>query len=101
MKIRHKVTVFILQGFAFLYAAAAIYYIKGSESGGIILFALITIPFLFVNNILDFAQRKVHPSYFRDMYAKVPEIFITILLKNSSAFSFSVSAGGVNRLDSL
>ena len=81
MKIRHKVTVFILQGFSFLYAAAAIYYIKGSESGGIILFALITIPFLFVNNILDFAQRKVHPSFFRDMYAKIPEIFITIFVK--------------------
>lgn len=81
MKIRHKVTVFILQAFSFLYAAAAIYYIKNSETGGIIMFVIITIPFLFVNKILDLAQRKVHPSFFRDLYTKLPEIFITLFLK--------------------
>lgn len=81
MKIRHKVTVFILQGFACLYAATAIYYIRSSEAGGIIMFAIITIPFLYVDKILDFTQRKVHPSFFRDLYTKLPEIFITLFLK--------------------
>jgi len=81
MKVRHKVTVFILQGFSFLYAAAAIYYNRSSEVGGIILFVLITIPFLFVNKILDFARLKVHPSFFGDLYNKIPEIFITMFLK--------------------
>ncbi len=81
MKIRHKVTVFILQGFSFFYAAAAIYYLKYSEIGGIILFIIITIPFLFVHKILDIAQRKVHPFYFHNLYTKVPEIFITLFLK--------------------
>ena len=81
MKIRHKVTVFILQGFSFLYAATAIYYVKNSETGGIIMFVIITIPFLFINKILDIAQRKVHQSFFRDLYTKLPEIFITMFLK--------------------
>jgi UDP-GlcNAc:undecaprenyl-phosphate GlcNAc-1-phosphate transferase len=81
MKIRHKVTVFILQSFSFLYAASAIYYIKYSEPGGIIMFIIISIPFLFVNKILDIAQRKVHPSFFRDLYTKLPEVFITMFLK--------------------
>jgi hypothetical protein len=81
MKIRHKVTVFILQGFSFLYAAAAIYYLGSSEIGGIVAFIIISIPFLFVNKILDFARKKVHPTFFRDLYAKLPEIFITIFLK--------------------
>lgn len=81
MKIRHKVTVFILHGFSFLYAAAAIYYIKNSEAGGIIMFIIISIPFLFINKILDTAQRKIHPSFFRDLYTKLPEIFITLFIK--------------------
>jgi len=81
MKIRHKVTVFILQGFSFLYAATAIYYVQNSETGGIIMFVIITIPFLFINKILDIAQRKVHQSFFRDLYTKLPEIFITMFLK--------------------
>ena len=81
MKIRHKVTVFILQGFSFLYAATAIYYVKNSETGGIIMFVIITIPFLFINKILVIAQRKVHQSFFRDLYTKLPEIFITMFLK--------------------
>lgn len=81
MKIRHKVTVFILHGFSFLYAAAAIYYIKNSEAGGIIMFIIISIPFLFINKILDTAQRKIYPSFFRDLYTKLPEIFITLFIK--------------------
>lgn len=81
MKIRHKVTVFILQGFSFFYAAAAIYYLKYSDIGGIIMFGIITIPFLFVNKILDLAQHKVHPFYFRNLYTKVPEVFITLFIK--------------------
>jgi hypothetical protein len=81
MKIRHKVTVFILQGFSFFYAAAAIYYLRWSELGGIILFVIISIPFLFVHKILDFAQGKIHPFYFRDVYGKIPEIFVTLYLK--------------------
>ncbi|HAB53904.1 MAG: hypothetical protein A3K31_13770 [Ignavibacteria bacterium RIFOXYA12_FULL_35_25] len=81
MKIRHKVTVFILQGFSFLYAAAAIYYIRGPEYGGIILFILITIPFLFVDKIVNLAQQRVHSFYLRDLYAKIPEVFITLFVK--------------------
>ncbi|NWF90519.1 MAG: hypothetical protein HXY50_13790, partial [Ignavibacteriaceae bacterium] len=81
MKIRHKVTVFILQTFSFFYAAAAIYYLRGSEIGGIIMYVILSIPFMFVHKILDIAQSKIHPSYFRDLYEKIPQIFVTVFLK--------------------
>lgn len=78
LKIRHKVTVFIIQGFSFLYAAAAIYYLRVSESGGFILFLIITIPFLFINNILAFAQRNVHPTFFGRLYSIIPQKLISL-----------------------
>lgn len=81
MKIRHKVTVFILQGFSFLYAFTAIYYLRGSEINGIVLFVLITLPFLFVDKIIHYAQQHVHPTHFRHLYSKIPEVFITIFSK--------------------
>lgn len=81
MKIRHKVTVFILQGFSFLYAIIAIYYIRGSKAGAVILFVLITIPFLFIKNILIYAQQKIHPTFFGDLYNKIPEVFVTLFIK--------------------
>jgi len=81
MKIRHKVTVFILQGFSILFAAASIYYIRSSEVGGIIMFVIIAIPFLFVNKILDKIQQKVHSLFFRNIYTKIPEVFITLFIK--------------------
>jgi UDP-GlcNAc:undecaprenyl-phosphate/decaprenyl-phosphate GlcNAc-1-phosphate transferase len=81
LKIRHKVTVFILQTFSFLYAVAAIYYIRISELGGFIMFAIITIPFLFVHKILETAQKKVHPTFYGALYNKIPEVFITLFLK--------------------
>ena len=81
MHIRHKVTVFILQGFAFLYAAASLYYIKSSEVGGIVMFILITIPFLFMDKILDKLQHNGNSFLFRDLYTKVPEFIITLFIK--------------------
>jgi UDP-GlcNAc:undecaprenyl-phosphate GlcNAc-1-phosphate transferase len=80
MKIRHKITVFILQGFSFFYAAASLYYIKSSKTGGIILFILITIPFLFIDRILDKFQQNGNPI-FHNVYIRAPEVFITIFLK--------------------
>ncbi len=81
MKIRHKVTVFILQGFSFFYAAASLYYIKSSVLGGIIMFILITIPFLFVDKILDKFQQNGNQMFFRILYNKVPEVIITLFLR--------------------
>ncbi len=81
MKIRHKVTVFILQGFSFFYAAASLYYLKSSETGGIILFILITIPFLFIDKILDRLQQNGNPNVYRNFYVKFPEVLITIFIK--------------------
>ena len=81
MQIRHKVTVFILQGFSFLYAAASLYYIKSSEIGGIVMFILITIPFLFMDKILDLFQHNGNSFFFRDLYTKVPEVIITLFIK--------------------
>lgn len=81
MKIRHKVTVFILQGFSFFYAAASLYYIKSSKIGGIILFALITIPFLFTPRILDKFQQNGNPPLYQSIYIKAPEVIITLFMK--------------------
>ncbi len=81
MQIRHKVTVFILQGFSFFYAAASLYYIKSSESGGILLFILITIPFLFIDKILDKLQQNGNPLLYRNIYIKAPEVIITLFIK--------------------
>lgn len=81
MNIRHKVTVFILQGFSFFYAAASLYYIKSSETGGMILFAIITIPFLFIDKILDKFQQNGNSLVFRKFYLKFPEILITIFIR--------------------
>ena len=81
MKIRHKVTVFIIQSFSFLYAITAVYYLRGSEIGGTILFVLITLPFLFVDKIIQYAQQQVHPTHFRELYSKIPEVFLTIFSK--------------------
>ena len=98
LKIRHKVTVFILQSFSFFYAIAAIYYIRSSEIGGIVMFVIVTIPFLFVHKILENAQRKVHPTLYGDLvYHKIPEVFITLFLKillpSLSLFLFAVLIG--------
>lgn len=81
MNIRHKVTVFILQGFSFLNAAAAVYYLRSSKAVGVIAFAAISVSFLFVKKILDFIQHNFDPLYFRNLYNKIPEIFISIFLK--------------------
>ena len=81
LKIRHKVTVFIIQGFSFLYAAASIYYLRVSETDGIILFVIITIPFLFINKILAYAQRKVHPTFFGRLYSKIPQKLVSFFTK--------------------
>lgn len=81
MQIRHKVTVFILQGFSFFYAAVSLYYIKSSENGGILLFILITIPFLFIDKILDKLQQNGNPLLYRNIYVKAPEVIITLFIK--------------------
>lgn len=81
MNIRHKVTVFILQGFSFFYAAASLYYIKSSETGGMILFALVTLPFLFIDKILDKFQQNGSSLVYRKLYVKFPEVLITIFIK--------------------
>ena len=81
MKIRHKVTVFILQGFSFFYAAASLYYIKSSKVGGIILFIIITIPFLYIDKILDKLQQNGNPVVHRNFYNKFPEVLITLFIK--------------------
>lgn len=81
IKIRHKVTVFILQGFSFLYAAASLYYIKSSVIGGIIMFFAITIPFLFIDKILDKFQQNGNPIIYRSIYIKFPEVLITIFIR--------------------
>jgi len=80
-KIRHKVTVFILEGFTLISAAVSLYYLKNSKFWGILLFVLLSIPLLFMSNILNKLKQPGYPLIFREIYNRVPEIIITIFIK--------------------
>jgi len=80
-QVRHKVTVFILQGFSLLFAAISLYYLRGSKLMGVIFFIVLSIPLLFMNKILIKYRQIENPLRFRKLYNKVPQVIIIIFRK--------------------
>jgi UDP-GlcNAc:undecaprenyl-phosphate/decaprenyl-phosphate GlcNAc-1-phosphate transferase len=95
--IRHKVTVFIIEGFALLFAALSIYYMRGDKTTAIILFALLSVPLLFMNKLLEMLKEPGVPSYLGRLYNKIPQVFAGIFIKFFlpviSIISFAILVG--------
>lgn len=79
--IRHKVTVFIIEGFALLFAALAIYYIRGDKTVAMAVFGLLSVPLLFMNKILEMIKGPGFPSFLSKVYNRIPQVFISIFIK--------------------
>lgn len=73
-EIRHKVTVYILQGFSILFAAVAIYYLVSSTMTGIVLFVLLAVPLLFIKRILNVYRKLGLNLSVKKFYMKVSAV---------------------------
>jgi UDP-GlcNAc:undecaprenyl-phosphate GlcNAc-1-phosphate transferase len=76
-QIKHKLTVFILQSFALIFAIAALYYQRYSESAGIILFAVLAGLLLTISKLLILYKKFGKYIPFNQFYLKFPQYMIT------------------------
>jgi UDP-GlcNAc:undecaprenyl-phosphate GlcNAc-1-phosphate transferase len=79
--IRHKITVFIIEGFTLLFAALSIYYMRGDKTAAIIIFMLLAVPLIFINNILGMIKGPAIPSFLSKLYSRIPQVFISVFIK--------------------
>ena len=73
-EIRHKATVYILQGFSILFASVAIYYLVSSTIAGIVLFVLLAVPLLFIKRILNVYRKLGLSLSVKKFYMKVSAV---------------------------
>jgi UDP-GlcNAc:undecaprenyl-phosphate/decaprenyl-phosphate GlcNAc-1-phosphate transferase len=77
----HKIAVFIIESIAIIFAALSLFYLRGDESAAIFLFALFSVPLLFIQYILKFFKKPVYPKAILKFYHRFPQIFINFFTK--------------------
>jgi len=76
-EVKHKLTVFILQAFALIFAVAALYYQRYSESTGIILFIVMAGLLLTIKKLLVLYKKFGKYIPFKQLYLRFPQYMIT------------------------
>ncbi|HSP88788.1 MAG TPA: MraY family glycosyltransferase [Ignavibacteriaceae bacterium] len=93
----HKVTVFILESIALVFAVISLYYLRGDKTTATILFAVFSVPFLLIHLIIKIFRKPVFPDILTKLYRQFPQIFISVYIKYFipliAIFSFTLLIG--------
>ncbi|RPI68284.1 MAG: undecaprenyl/decaprenyl-phosphate alpha-N-acetylglucosaminyl 1-phosphate transferase [Ignavibacteriales bacterium] len=77
----HKITVFIIESIAVIFAGISLYYLRVDKEIAMILFGIFSLPLLFLHVILKYIRKPVYPEIFMAVYHKFPQIFINVYTK--------------------
>ncbi len=93
----HKITVFIIESIALLFAAISLYYLQGDKSIAMILFGILSVPLLLIHFVVKFYSKPVYPKAVIKIYHQFPQIFINVYTKYIipliAIFSFALLIG--------
>ena len=77
----HKITVFIIESIALLFAALSIYYLFGNKSSALIVYLFFAVPVLFMPYLLKVVKEPFYPEFLKVMRNRFPQIFINFYLR--------------------
>ncbi len=77
----HKVTVFIIESIALVFAAVSLFYLRGDKDIALIIFGVFAIPVLFIQHFIRLFRKPVYPPVLRKIYHQFPQIFINAYIK--------------------
>ena len=93
----HKITVFLIESIALLFAAISLYYLRGDKSIAMILFGILSVPLLLIHFVVKFYRKPVYPKAITKIYHQFPQIFINVYTKYIipliAIFSFALLIG--------
>lgn len=77
----HKITVFIVESIALLFAALSIYYLFANKQVALIIYTLLTIPVLFMSYFIKAIKEPLYPEYLKRIKNHFPQIFINVYMR--------------------
>jgi UDP-GlcNAc:undecaprenyl-phosphate GlcNAc-1-phosphate transferase len=77
----HKITVFIIESIAVIFAGISLYYLRVDKNMAMILFGIFSLPLFFLHFILGLFRKPVYPKVLLNTYHKFPQIFINVYTK--------------------
>jgi len=77
----HKITVFIVESLALLFAALSIYYLFGDKKIALIIYAVVAFPVLFMPYFLKAVRKPFYPEFLKRLRNHLPQIFIDVYLR--------------------
>jgi UDP-GlcNAc:undecaprenyl-phosphate GlcNAc-1-phosphate transferase len=93
----HKITVFILESIALVFAVISLYYLRGDKNTAMVLFAIFSMPLLLIHLVMKIFRKPVYPEIITKLYRQFPQIFISVYTKYFipliAIFSFTLLIG--------
>ena len=77
----HKITVFIIESIAVIFAGISLYYLRVDKNMAMILFGIFSLPLFFLHFFLGLFRKPVYPKVLLNIYHKFPQIFINVYTK--------------------
>ena len=77
----HRITVFLVESLALLFAALSIYYLFGHRKVALIVYVVVAIPVLFIPFFLKAIKKPFYPEYIKKARSHLPQIFIDVYLR--------------------
>ena len=77
----HRITVFIIESFALLFAALSIYYLFGNKEVALILYVIVAFSALSIPYFLKAVKKPFYPESLKKVRNHLPQIFIDVYLR--------------------